>query len=165
MARAPFLLIAVVGLALAGCPLLEQRENFISFTWDGKQYLFTASAGPADHPFAVGIAEEGLIPSTYMIRGSATPGDAAAGTNTILIQFSADGDWYLSASLSENDPYNSTSVYLGQVPEDWIDSLIANRDVVGAQFAGSMPGPFQGETPVLENIMFSVERLPNAPPE
>ncbi len=145
MARLRLLTVVAFVLVMVGCPLLEQQENFISFTWDGMQYLFTASAELADHPYAVGFAPEGQDPWEYEIRGSATAADAAAGTNTIVIHFGADGDWYASAYLYEDDPQFSTSLYLGQIPDEWIDSLIANRDAVGEQFAGSMPGPFQGE--------------------
>jgi hypothetical protein len=164
MARIRFILVAAAAIALAGCPLIEQQENLISFTWDGMQYLFTASAGPADHPHAEAYAWEGGDPYEYVIRGSATTADALAGTNTIIIQIGNDGDWHVSAYLYEDDPQYPTSLYLGQIPEEWIDALIANRDAVGEQFAGSMPGPFQGETPVLENVVFSVERLPNQEP-
>jgi hypothetical protein len=164
MARVRFLAVVAFVLVMVGCPLL-QKENFISFTWDGMQYIFTASAGPSDHPYAVGFASEGQDPGEYEIRGSATPEDATAGTNTIIIRIGADGDWYASAYLYEGDPQAYTSLFLGQIPEDWIDSLIANRDAAGEQFAGSMPGPFQGETPVLEDVVFSVERIPNQVPQ
>ena len=102
-------------------------------------------------------------PYSYEIWGSATAQDALDGTDTIRIEFGADGDWYASATIWDSDG-TSTSLYLSQIPEGMMDSFIANRDAVGEQFAGVMPGPFQSETPVLENIIFSVERLPNEEP-
>ena len=164
MARLRLFAVVALALVMTGCSLFRQQENFISFTWNGMQYLFTASAGPSDHPYAVGLASAGQDPWTYEIRGSATAADAAAGTNTIVIRIGADGDWYASAYLYENDPQFYTSQFLGQIPGEWIDSLIANRDAVGEQFTGSMPGPFLGEVTVLENIVFSVERVPNQEP-
>ncbi len=58
------LVVIAVVLVAVGCSLLEQQENFISFTWDGMQYLFTASAGASDHPYAVGFARKGRIPTS-----------------------------------------------------------------------------------------------------
>ena len=160
MARIRLFLVAAFVLAMVGCPLLEQQENFISFSWDGVQYIFTASGDGSGHPYAVGFASEGQEPYAYEIWGSATAQDALDDTNTIRINFGVDGDWYASATIW--DSYgDSTSLFLSQIPGGMIDSFIANRDAVGEQFAGAMPGPFQSETPVLENIIFSVERLPN----
>ena len=163
MTRIRLFLVAAFVLAAVGCPLLEQQENFISFSWDGVQYFFTASADRADHPYAVGYANEGQEPYSYEIWGSATAADALDGTDTIRIELSADGDWYAAATIW--DSYgNSTWLYLSQIPYGMLDTFIANRDAVGGQFTGTMPGPFQGETPVLENVIFSVERLPNEEP-
>ena len=168
MARPRLLLIVLIALVMTGCSLFRQQENFISFTWDGMQYLFTASAGPSDHPYAVGYAAGVQDPTSYRIWGSATPEDAAAVTNTIFIHLWLDtfnGVWAGEVLLYESAQFQYTYVPLNWIPEDWIDSLIANRDAVGEQFTGSMPGPFQGvETLVLENIVFSVERLANQEP-
>jgi len=159
MTRLRLLVAVVLVLAASSCQFVDQ-ENFISFTWDGVQYYFTASDDDSGHPYAVGIAPVGQDPYEYQIWGSATAEDAQAGTNTILIDIGADGDWYATATFW--DSYgDSTWLYLSQIPEGMIDTFIANRDAIGEQFAGSMPGPFQGESPELKNIVFSVERLPN----
>ena len=59
MTRIRLFLTAAFVLAMVGCPLLEQQENFISFSWDGVQYIFTASSDNSGHPFAVGYANAG----------------------------------------------------------------------------------------------------------
>jgi hypothetical protein len=159
MARLKFVVIAAVVLLMVGCPLFEQQENFISFTWDGMQYLFTAGAGPTGNPCAVAYPK-GQPAYEYIIRGSATPEEPFAGTNTIVIDINANGDWAVNVDLFDDAGFLATR-YLGTIPQDWIDNLIRNRDEAGAQFAGSIPGPSQGSAPFLENIVFSVERLPN----
>lgn len=170
MARLRLLIALAFALALAGCPALEQPQNFISFTWDGVQYLFTASAATeaqpwaVDHPCAVGYIDGSNPPFEYVITGSATADDAEAGTNTIVINFGQDGDWYATARFYDSEG-TEVWMFLSQIPEGMFDAFISNRDAVGEQFAGSMPGPFDegGTTPVheLKNIIFSVERLPN----
>jgi hypothetical protein len=163
MARLRLVLIAVLVLAMGSCQMFKQQENFISFTWDGVQYLFTASADKADHPYAVGYYEGSNPPDDYVITGSATAEDAATTpnpTNTIVIDIGNDGDWYATATIYDSDG-SDTYLFLSQIPDGMIDTFITNRDAVGEQFSGAMPGPFQGETPILENVIFSVERLPN----
>ena len=161
MARIRFILVAVIVLALGSCQLLKQQENFISFSWDGMQYIFAAGDSDSGNPYAVGYYSGPNPPTDYWIIGSASAADAAEDFNTIKINLSQDGDWNASVYFYDSNG-SETSFYLGQIPEGMIDSLIENRDAPGEQFAGAMPGPFQGgETPVLENIIFSVERLPD----
>ncbi|OHD75174.1 MAG: hypothetical protein A2177_06645 [Spirochaetes bacterium RBG_13_68_11] len=129
------------------------------------QYLFTASAVESDHPYAIGYYWDPGDPiSEYIIRGSATAAGAAATPNpkdTLEIGIGYESDWYMWANFYDSDG-GLTDFYLPNVPEGMIDTFIANRDAVGEQFAGSLPGPFYGgETPALENIIFSVERLPD----
>jgi hypothetical protein len=165
MARLRLLLVAVFILVMVGCPLLQQQENFISFTFDGVHYLFTAGAVEYGHPHAIGYYWLPGDPiGDYVIQGSATAAGAAAIPNpkdTLVIYMTNDGDWYLSARFYDSDGW-STDFYLPRVPEGMIETFVANRDAVGEQFAGSLPGPFYGvETPALEDIIFSVERLPD----
>jgi hypothetical protein len=161
MARLRFILVAAFVLVMMGCPLLEQQENFISFTWDGVQYLFTASADRSDHPYAVGFAPAGEEPNRYEIWGSATSDDAIDEYNTLQIVLDRSEDsWWVWATLY--DQYgNWTEFDATSISDGMIDTFITNRDAIGEQFAGSMPGPFQGESPELKDIIFSVERLPN----
>lgn len=164
MKRLRLFAVLAFSLLMAGCPALEQPQNFISFTWDGVQYLFTASAGDADHPHAIGYFDGANPPFEYVIRGSATPEDAEAGTNTIVIDFGQDGDWYATATFYDSAG-ESVWMFLSQIPEGMLDTCISNRDAIGEQFSGAMPGPFDegGTTPIheLKNILFSVERLPD----
>jgi len=168
MARLRILVIAALVLALGSCQVLEQQENFISFTWDGVQYLFTASAATegrpwaADHPYAVSYYWGANPPYAYMITGSAGSEDPQAETNTIQINIQrSDGAWNVDAYIW--DSYgNSTWFDLGQIPDGMIDTAISGRDSIGGQFSGSMPGMFYEDGPsTLSNILFSVERLPN----
>jgi len=164
MARLRLLAVVAFVLVMVGCPLLEQQENFISFTWDGIQYLFTVSAVASDHPHAIGFAPPGEDPYWYEIWGSATAEDAIQGYNTILIVLDRSEDmWNVWATLYDSSGWG-TEYDIPSIPDGMIDSFIVNRDSVGEQFAGSMPGPFTGNSPVLENIVFSVERLPNQDP-
>lgn len=61
MARLRLLLIAALVLVMFGCALLEQQQNFISFTLDGVQHLFTASNDDSGHPVAIGYTETGEV--------------------------------------------------------------------------------------------------------
>jgi hypothetical protein len=58
-----------------------------------------------------------------------------------------------------------TSFSVPDIDEDAIDSFLANRDNIGEQLAGFMPGPSSdGQmTRTLKDIVFSVERLPDEP--
>jgi hypothetical protein len=167
MTRFRLLVIALLVLAIGSCQLIK-NENFISFTLDGTQYVFTASAPSEsnpwaiDHPCAVGYFWGSNPPNEYVITGSATAEDAAAipnPKNTIVIDIGNDGDWYATATIWNSDG-ESMWLFMSQIPAGMIDTFITNRDEVGEQFAGSMPGPF-GESSELKNIVFSVERLPN----
>ena len=163
MTRIRLFLAAAFVLAMVGCPLLEQQENFIAFTLDGMQYLYTASDDSSGHPVAVGLTDSGVV-EYYSIQGSATAAEAEIGESTLRITlYHVENYWDVQVTLYDGEG-NAYSFYPPNVHEDEIDSFIANRDAIGDQFAGSMPGPFQGETPVLENIIFSVERLPNVEP-
>jgi hypothetical protein len=162
MARLRFLLLAALALVMIGCTLPPQ-ENYISFTWDGMQYTFTASDDDSGNPYAVGRYSGANPPYRYIIQGSATAADAAYGYNTIVIDIikSSGPEWGATVYFSDSVG-DTTTFYLGTIPEGMIDSLITNRDAPGQQFAGAMPGPFQGgETPILENVIFSVYRLPD----
>lgn len=166
MTRIRLFLVAAFVLAMVGCPLLEQQENFISFTVDGIQYLFTASADRSDHPYAIGFAPTGEDPYEYEIWGSATSDDAIDGYNTFRIILDRSEDIYWVYATLYDQYGNGTQFDIPSVSYGMIDSFIANRDAVGEQFAGSMPGPFSEDDgfSVLENVIFSVERLPNEEP-
>jgi hypothetical protein len=161
MTRFRLFIIALLVLAIGSCKLLNQQENFVSFTLDGTQYFFTASDDDSGHPYAVGYVEMGNVVE-YEIFASATSEAAAAGTDTIIISFYPEGEfwWYGQAEIYDSlgEP---TWISLSGIPAGMMDTFITNLDEVGEQFAGSMPGPFQGESPELKNIVFSVERLPN----
>lgn len=162
MARLRFVLIAVLVLAMGSCQLLEQQENFISFTLDGLRYLYTASDDVSVHPYAIGYESSGEV-VRYEILGSATAVEAAAGESTIVISLTHTRSiWDVEVTLYDGSG-GQISFTVPDVDEDAIDSFIANRDVVGEQLTGAMPGPFSdGQmTRTLENIVFSAERLPN----
>jgi len=162
MARIRFILVAAFVLAMVGCPLLEQQENFIAFTLDGMQYLYTTSDDSSGHPVAIGLTESGVV-EYYSILGSATAAEAEAGESTLRITLHhVENYWDVQVTLYDGEG-NVNYFYPPNVHEDEIDSFIANRDVEGEQFAGSMPGPFSdGQmTHTLEDIVFSVERLPD----
>ena len=162
MTRIRLFLAAVSVLAMVGCPLLERQENFIAFTLDGMQYVYTASDDSSGHPVAVGLTESGVV-GYYSIRGSATAAEAEAGESTLRITLNhVENYWDVLVTLYDGEG-NAYYFYPPNVHEDEIDSFIANRDAVGEQFAGSMPGPFSdGQvTHTLEDIVFSVERLPD----
>jgi hypothetical protein len=164
MTRLRLLVVAILVLAVSSCQLIK-NENFISFTLDGVQYFFTASAVEADHPYAIGYyLNSGDPAERYVIRGSATAAGASAMPNpkdTLEIGIGYEADWYMWASFYDSDGFR-TDFNLPSVPYGMIDAFITNRNEVGEQFSGSLPGPFYGtETPALENIIFSVERLPD----
>lgn len=160
MTRLRLLLAAAFVLVMAGCPFFNQQENFISFTLDGMQYFFTASNHESGNPYAVGYEESGSVVE-YKMLASATPEAAAAGTDTIIIHFYPEGEYWWFGEAELNDSFGQTTwISLGGIPSGMMDTFITNRDEVGEQFAGSMPGPF-GESPELKDIVFSVERLPN----
>ncbi len=164
MARLRLCAIVAIVLVLFGCSLLKPPENSISFTLNGIQYLFTESAGLSDRPYAVGYTQEGQeVPYRYAIRGSATAADAADGTNTFNMNIFSRGDWGISAYLVMNDLQTEIWFTIDPVPAAWIDTFITNRDDVGRQFTASMPGPFSDSSAAytLENVVISVERLPN----
>jgi hypothetical protein len=162
MARMRFVLVAVIVLALGSCQLLEQQENIVSFTLDGMQYIYTASDDSSGHPVAIGFTRSGVV-RYYSIRGSATAAEAEAGESTLRITLNhVENYWDVLITLYDGEG-NAYYFSPPNVHEDEIDSFIANRDVEGEQFAGSMPGPFSdGQmTHTLEDIIFSVERLPD----
>ncbi len=166
MTRLRLLVVAVLVLAASSCQFIEQ-ENFISFTLDGVQYIFTVSAVESDHPYAIGYySVVGEPVREYWISGSATAAGAAEQppeeTLAIrIVKYEGEG-WgvypYFYDTWGQSPPYED-----GWIPLGMIDTFIANRDAVGEQFTGSMPGPFSdGQmTSTLENIVFSVERLPD----
>ena len=165
MARIRFVLVAVIILALGSCQLLEQQDNYISFTLDGVQYTFTVSAVKSDHPYAIGYYwVQGGPVKGYTITGSSTAAGAAAEPpeETLRISISDNSEGW-SASAYFFDSWGSSMYFdLGWIPLGMMDSFITNRDEVGEQFAGSLPGPFSGgEVSELKNIIFSVERLPD----
>jgi len=162
MTRLRLLVAAVLILAASSCQIVDQ-ESFISFTWNGVQYYFTASDDDSGHPYAVGYPDSGEV-GEYRMLASATAEDAAVGTDTIIISFYSEGEywWYGQAELYDSFG-QTTLIPLSDIPAGMMDTFITNRDAVGEQFSGSMPGPFQGESPELKNIVFSVERLPNEP--
>jgi hypothetical protein len=167
MARLRFFIMAALVLAMTGCQLLKQQENFISFTLDGLQYLYTASDDDSGHPYAIGYESSGEVVQ-YRILGSATAAEAVAGDSTLVITLThVRTSWGLTMTMYDGDgnPYSFTLPPLPSVHEDEIDSFIMNRNAVGEQVAGSIPGPFSdGQmTHTLENIVFSVERLPDEP--
>jgi hypothetical protein len=170
MTRLRLLAIALLVLAISSCQFVNQ-ENTISFALDGVQYTFTASAPSdgrpwaIDYPCAVGMSSGTNPPDEYMITGSATAADASANLNTIVIDIWRSGDWTAYASIYNSDGY-SGNPFLSQIPEGMLDSFITNLDEIGEQFSGVMPGPFsytdaQQQNHTLENIIFSVERLPD----
>jgi hypothetical protein len=166
MARLRFVAVVVLVLALGSCNLLQQQENFVSFTWDGVQYLFMASAVKADHPYAVGYYWQAGGPiRDYVIQGSASSEGAAAQPleDTIWIGFHDNNEEW-SARVYLYDSWGvSTYLDLGGIPLGMIDAFLTNRDEPGEQLSGSMPGPFQdGQmSHTLKNLIFSVERLPD----
>jgi|WetSurMetagenome_2_1015567.scaffolds.fasta_scaffold320779_2 hypothetical protein len=162
MARIRLFLVAAFVLAMVGCPLLEQQENIVSFTLDGMQYIYTASDDSSGHPVAIGFTRSGVV-GYYSIQGSATAAEAEAGESTLRITLNhVENYWDVQVNLYDGEG-NAYYFYLPNVHEDEIDSFIANRDAEGEQFAGSMPGPFSDDpmTHTLEDIIFSVERLPD----
>lgn len=173
MARLRLLIVLAFALVMAGCPMLEQQENFVSFTWDGVQYFFTASAATeaqpwaAEHPYAVGYIDGTSPPFEYVIKGSATSEGASADPlkDTLVIHLIDNVEQWSAWAYFYDSYGNSTMLDIGSIPSGMIDTFIVNRDAVGEQLAGSMPGPFDegGTTPIheLKDITFSVERLPN----
>jgi hypothetical protein len=163
MTRLRLLIIAALVLAISSCQLIKQ-ENMISFTLDGLQYLYAASADHSDHPYAVGYETSGEV-VRYEIKGSATAAEAAVDESTIVITLAHTRTiWAVQVVLYDGSGIG-TLFNVPDVDEDAIDSFLANRDAVGDQLAGAMPGPFSdGQmTHTLTDIVFSVERLPNEP--
>lgn len=155
--------IAIVLVGVLSCSLFDQQENFISFTLDGVQYVFTESAGRSDHPNAFGAYQGTDPPYSYVIQGSATAEDALEGNNTMWISMQIEGDsWNVSVVVSDSSG-GYRSFEIPDVPDGLIDAWIENRDAVGEQLKGSMPGPFMqvDGSSTLRDINFSVERLPN----
>lgn len=163
MNRLRLFVAAALVLAVSSCQLVKQ-ENVISFTLDGLQYLYAAGAGRTDHPYAVGYESSGEV-VRYEIRGSATAEEAAANESTLAITLvNVRSIWGIEVLLYDGS--GSTTLFtVPAVDEDAIDSFLVNRDEIGEQLAGAMPGPFSdGQmTHTLKDIIFSVERLPNEP--
>jgi hypothetical protein len=163
MARLRFILIAAFVLVMVGCPLFQQQENCISFTCDGIRYFYTASDDASGHAYAVGYYRPGYPVNMYVMSGSATSEASAAGFDTLLVTMEhVENYWEPVITLYDGDG-NLFFFDPPNVSEGAIDSFITNRDAVGGQFAGAMPGPFQDRqlTHTLENVVFSVERLPD----
>jgi hypothetical protein len=167
MAKLRVFLIAALVLALGSCQFAEQ-ENFITFTWDGVQYLFTASAATeshpwaVDHPYAVGYYWGSNPPYGYLITGSATGQDAQDGTDTIQIELSvSEGYWNVNVVIFDSS--NDSTWFYTRIPDGMMNNSITNLDAVGEQLSGTMPGVLYEEqgSSTLSNIIFSVERLPN----
>jgi hypothetical protein len=170
MVRLRLLLVVMFALAMVGCLPVDQGlpENTISFTLDGVDCAWSASTGPATHAWGRGIVSGGPPPVEYAIRASASEADAEAGVNTIYIwiYLELDGFWYINAYLFDADGLQSP-YYLGAADGTLLADLVENLDAVGEQMQGAflVSGPFfNGALHTLENIVFSVERLPDYSP-
>jgi hypothetical protein len=169
MARLRLLLLAAIVLVMVGCPLLEEGlpANTISFTLDGAEYSYSASSGLSTHAWGRGVEWNSAPPDEYFITASLTEADALVGINTIELQISSEGDYWLSVTVYDDE---GTQFYfdLGSADHLLLAGIIRNLDEVGEQMQGAFLGPYEyvnGSTHILENILFSVERLEDYAPE
>jgi hypothetical protein len=162
MARLRFILVAAFVLVMMGCPVIDQGlpENTISFTFDGVNYSYSMSSGLSTHAWGRGIVYGSPPPQEYYITASATEADALDYTNTIEISFSAEGDYYMWATVydAQGEPYNFD---LGQASHTLLEHIVANLDAEGEQMQGAFIQDYTITNPphTLEDIIFSVERL------
>jgi hypothetical protein len=162
MARLRFLVAAACVLMMAGCFFIDQGlpENTISFTFDGQEHDYSMSSGLSTHAWGRGAVGGSPPPYEYTITGSASEADALNDTNTIEITFSADGDYYLWATVWDAWG-DSHYFYLGQASRTLLEHIVANLDAEGEQMQGAFIQDYTSTNPphTLEDLVFSVERL------
>jgi len=163
MTRLRFILVASFILVLTGCPSFEGGlpENTISFTFDGVDYQYSASSGSSTHAWGKGSGWEGSPPSAYIITASATEADSLAGKRTIEFSIGSEGDYWIDVYVYDADG-TEHYFYLGNASRTLLEHLIANLDIEGEQMWGYFLQRYNDDAGehTLENISFSVERLP-----
>lgn len=162
MTRLRLLAVVAFVLVMVGCPNLGVPENTISFTLDGVDYSYSASTGDVTHAWGQGN-ETG---NQYYITASKSMGDADAGTNTIVIDISSEGDYWIDAFVYDGSS-NEMWFDLGSADRILLENTFRNLDDVGEQLQAVFWGPYEwgvAPTHTLENLVISVERLPNQEP-
>jgi hypothetical protein len=159
MARLRFFIVLAFVLAMVGCPNATLPENTISFTLDGVDYSYTASANQSTHAWGAGYGDP---PTQYSLTASKSEADAIDPINTIRLTFLLTGGyWDLSADVF--DAVGDVHTFdLGTADDILLHAIVKNLDTVGGQMQGAFLGDYEfvnSSTHTLTSIMFSVERL------
>jgi hypothetical protein len=138
------------------------------FTLDGVEYAYAASDLPGNHPWGQGESMPGVpYPYHYSLFASSSSADAADLVNSIVIEFSPDGDFYEGNVTIYDADGDAFSFELGDFTRADLEAAVENLDEVGSQMRGGFAGPLAyigSGTHTLEKLAFSVERLEDLHP-